>query len=140
MWVARCVGIPICCGRVGFKSPPLSVLSLTCNSLLNVVGCAFCQQQFGAVAGLSVTIPCDHEFGRQNEAPFWIINGIVYELFSIPRNFPFIPVIESYVFLNIPFVYLALNQSTYQCIAFDTNGAVNGSFVQLIVFPSMFSM
>ena len=93
-------------------------------------------QNIGAVAGFSTNIPCD--FGRQEEAPFWIINGTVYELFSIPRNFPFIPVVDSFSTLHIPFVYLALNGITFQCITFDERGADVGELARLTVEdPSM---
>ncbi len=97
------------------------------------LGFGFCQQSQGALSGLSTSIPCyNHE-----ETPFWFINGTVYELFSIPRHFPFIPVVDSYSALTIPYVYLALDQTTFQCAMFGENGLENGTLTQLTVIPSM---
>ena len=91
----------------------------------------------GAVAGLLTSIPCDFS-GILQEAPFWLINGTVYELFSIPRHFPFIPVVESYATLNIPSVPLSISGTTFQCARFNGSGVIRGIPVQLTVVPSMF--
>ena len=90
----------------------------------------------GAVAGLSASIPC--EFGNIiQEAPFWLINGTVYELFSIPRHFPFIPVVDSYSALTIPSAYLELDNTTFQCAILSENGLKLGNASWLHVVQGM---
>lgn len=86
---------------------------------------AFCQgltepSPQGAVTGLSTSIPCDH--GRQVEAPFWFIGGIVYEIFSIPLYFPSIPIVNSYTSLSIPNVTFRVDNIVFRCATFDQNG------------------
>ena len=87
-----------------------------------------------AVAGAStnVNIPCNLVIGE--EAPFWLINDISYELFSIPLYFPYIPTVESFSQLTIPVVPLELNNTHFQCASYDEDGSDHrGTAVLLLV-------
>ena len=82
------------------------------------------QQVQTAVAGVStnINIPCS--LRREDEAPFWYINGTSYELFSIPQFFPYIPVVDSYTHLTIPMIYPELNDTLFRCAHIDNRGIV----------------
>ena len=90
-----------------------------------------------AVAGLStnINIPC--ALGREEEAPFWYINDTTYELFSIPLDFRYIPVVNSYTQLTIPVVVEELSGTLFRCAIYEPSGLVPDSIItQLIVQPS----
>ena len=91
-----------------------------------------------AVAGASTNINIECSLDRQEAAPFWIIDGLVYELFSIPYTFlsGAIPVVNSYSALTIPNVTTELgNVTTFQCALFHESGSVaRGTATRLIVF------
>ena len=107
-----------------------STLLYDCGVFFLVVSCHSIPQ--GAVTGLSTSIPCD--LGRQEEAPFWFINGTVYELFSISRHFPSIPVVNSYTSLLIPNVTRALHNTAFRCATFDRSGNLSsGDAIELMV-------
>lgn len=95
-----------------------------------------------AVEGVSTNINIQCNLGRQGVAPFWIINGSVYELFSIPVTFlPLvtpIPMVESYSALTIPMVTVDLNETTFQCALFSENGVIFGRITRIIVIPSKY--
>ena len=102
--------------------------------MLFLLGFGCCQESQGVVVGLSTSILCSLSARRNiNVAPFWFINGTVYELFSIPRHFPFIPVVDSYSHLTIPNVPLTVDQTTFQCARFSENGLDNGDSITLSV-------
>lgn len=111
-----------------------SVILLFCFLILD---CAFCQgtvRRKAAVVGSRVPIPCD--FGHQTEAPFWVINGIVYELFSIPYNIKFIPNVDKFSELDIPIVYPQLNGFTFQCGTISNDNELElGTLIELIAVP-----
>ena len=67
-----------------------------------------------AVEGVStnINIPCN--LGGEVEAPFWFINGTSHELFSIPLNVPYIPMVDSFAGLTIPVVTLNLSETVFQ--------------------------
>ena len=114
----------------------------------SLLGSVFCQDQIvhggfyvgddgqtliiGAVAGFSIEIPCS--FGRLDQVPIWRINGRVYDLLSIPRNFDFIRSITPSA-LSIPIVYTSLNSTTFQCGTFTRGSTEYGSFMKLLVLP-----
>ena len=83
--------------------------------------------------GFSFTIPCG--FGRLDEAPFWIINDAVYELFSVPRHFPFIPAVTTYSFLTVPIAYRSLDGYTFQCSTFRGDEMELGMISTIRVIP-----
>lgn len=91
------------------------------------------QTEQQAVAGISTNINIECNLGRKNETPFWIIDGTVYELFSIPTTFlpdvspAVIPVVESYSGLTIPLATVELDETTFQCAIFSDSGVVMGS-------------
>ena len=79
----------------------------------------------------NIIIPCS--LGRGEEAPFWIINDIVYELFSVPQYL----IVESFSELTIRVVILDLNNTIFQCALYDENGVVHfGNAIKLTVEPS----
>ena len=88
------------------------------------------QQDQTAVAGTSTNIGIHCDLGRQDEAPFWIINGSIYELFSIPHSFlsnglPIIPTVNSFTRITIPIITTDLNGRTvFQCGLFGDNDVV----------------
>lgn len=87
-----------------------------------------------AVEGVStnINIPCN--LGRREGAPFWFINGTVYELFQIPIFFPSIPNVDSFTHLTIPEVRLELNNTFFQCAILDENDFYRlGNAIKLIV-------
>ena len=107
-----------------------------CTGLLQVCSAQQTQTQT-AVAGVStnINIPCS--LGREEEAPFWYINYTVYELFSIPSSFPYIPVVDSYTQLTIPEVAEELNNTLFRCGHIDDSGdVVFGVPQRLLVVPS----
>lgn len=90
-----------------------------------------------ATEGVStnIFIPCNL---HQDVAPYWIINGLVYELFGIPQSFPFglIPAVDSFTGLLIPTVTLDLDGVTFQCASFNENGMrILGTGTRLIIHP-----
>ena len=90
-----------------------------------------------AVAGVStnINIPC--ALGREEEAPFWYINDTVYELFNIPVDFRYIPVVNSYNQLTIPVVVEELSGTLFQCAIYEPSGLLYDRIItQLIVQPS----
>lgn len=93
-----------------------------------------------AVDGVS-TIKIQCILGRGRTKPFWIINGSVYELFSIPYSFlpevtpPVIPVADNYSSLIIPLATADLNGVTFQCAIFHENGAIFGNITKITVTP-----
>ena len=95
-----------------------------------------------AVAGLSTNIVINCGLGRQDEAPFWVINGSIYELFSIPQSFlsngvPVVPTVDSFERLAIPQVTTDLNRTVFQCDLFGDNGVIiEGQRTKLIVTSS----
>ena len=92
-----------------------------------------------AVAGVSTNIEIPCTVGRQDETPFWYINGSVYELFGIPRSFlpgitpAVIPVVDSYSALQLPMVIVELDRTLFQCAVFNENGRVLGVATRLNV-------
>ena len=90
-----------------------------------------------AVAKIStnINIPC--ALGREEQAPFWYINDTAYELFSIPLDFLYIPVVNSYTQLTIPVVVQELSGTLFQCAIFEPSRLVRDRIInQLIVLPS----
>ena len=82
-----------------------------------------------AVAGVSTNIAIQCDLGWQDEAPFWMINGSIYELFSIPHSFlsngvPVIPTVDSFARITIPQITTDLNETVFQCILFKDNDVV----------------
>ena len=78
------------------------------------------------MAGSSTNIGIRCDLARQDEAPFWMINGSIYELFSIPHSFlsngvPVVPTVDSFARLNIPQVTTDLNGTVLQCGHFGNN-------------------
>lgn len=63
---------------------------------------------------MNVHITCDHGTQRE-DAPFWRINGNVYDIFHVPSYFR----VDSFTHLTIPVVNISLNDSTFQCIFID---------------------
>ena len=95
-----------------------------------------------AVAGISRNINIQCNLGRQETAPFWIINGSILELFSIPQTF--LPgtmlVVNGFAGLTIPVVTTDLDGVTFQCGTYNEDGMiVLGSGTRLIVLPSKYS-
>ena len=90
-----------------------------------------------AVAGVStnINIPCS--LGREEEAPFWYINDTVYELFSIPSNFLYIPVVDSYTQLSIPEVAEELNHTVFTCGHIDDSGELVSGVPQRLIVQSL---
>lgn len=79
-----------------------------------------------------INIRCNR--GRGEQAPFWFINHTLHELFSIPIEFPFIPIVDSYTTLTIPVVTAELNNTFFQCVVIETNGeVVYGTNVRLLI-------
>jgi hypothetical protein len=90
-----------------------------------------------AVEGVSMNIIISCTL-RLDVAPFWIINGSVYELFSIPQNFLFgvIPVVDTFSALIIPQVTTDLTGLVFQCASFNAGGmTILGVATRLIVVP-----
>ena len=58
----------------------------------------------------NVDILCNH--GTQREAPFWRINGKVYDVFHVPIYFR----VDSYSSLTIPVVHNSFDGYTFQCV------------------------
>ena len=90
------------------------------------------------VAGISTNVNIECSLGRQEAAPFWQINGTVYELFSISCAFFFgvIPVVNSYSSLTIPRLTVELNGTDFQCIVFSEDRVIYATKTRLRVFPS----
>jgi hypothetical protein len=103
------------------------------------------QQQIAdqvAVEGLStnIIIPCTL---RLDVAPLWIINGSVYELFSIPQIFlrGTIPEVSSFAALVIPQVFLNLTGLTFQCASFGDDGTTTlGAASRLVVIGKRYGV
>ena len=97
-----------------------------------------------AVAGVSTNIGIQCELARQDEAPFWMINGSIYELFSIPHSFlsngvPVIPTVNSFARLTIPRVTTDLNGTVFQCGLFGNNGVIlDGQRTRLVIRSKWF--
>ena len=93
-----------------------------------------------AVEGLStnIIIPCNLQL---DVAPFWIVNGSVYELFNIPLSLPYvIPVVDRFTGLTIPVVTLDLDEIIFQCATFNENGrTILGGGIRLRVHPGTLS-
>jgi hypothetical protein len=108
-----------------------------------ISGCfvALSQQQIAeqvAVERLSRNINIECAL-RLDVAPFWIINGSVYELFSIPQNFMrgTIPEVNSFAVLVIPQVFLNLTGLLFQCASFSDDGTMTlGAASRLVVIQS----
>ena len=95
-----------------------------------------------AVAGVSTNIGIQCELARQDEAPFWMINGSIYELFSIPHSFlsngvPVIPTVNSFARITIPQVTADLNRTVFQCGLFRDNDVVLDSQRTRLIVTSM---
>ena len=90
------------------------------------------------VAGISTNVNIECNLGRQEAAPFWQINGTVYELFSISCAFFFgvIPVVNSYSSLTIPRLTVELNGIDFQCIVFSEDRVIYATKTRLRVIPS----
>ena len=84
----------------------------------------------------NISIPCN--LGLQGTKPFWIINGFVYDVFSIPYAFPAIPVVKSYSSLTIPLVTTDFNGTTFQCAINTENGVIFGRSTRIKVVSSTF--
>ena len=81
------------------------------------------------MAGVSTNIVINCDLARQDEAPFWMINGSIYELFSIPHSFlsngvPVIPTVNSFATITIPQVTTDLSGTVFQCGLFEDNDLV----------------
>jgi hypothetical protein len=100
------------------------------------------QQQFVDVvtiegSSINVFIPCTLDL---YVAPFWIINGSVYDFLSIPRTFlsGAIPAVNSFVGIVLPQVNLELDGVTFVCATFREDGTrVLGGGTRLIVHPGL---
>jgi hypothetical protein len=85
----------------------------------------------------NIFIPCTL---NQNAAPFWIINGSVYDFLSIPQTFlsGAIPAVNSFNGIVLPQVTLQLNGVTFVCATFREDGTrVLGGGTRLIVHPGL---
>jgi len=71
-----------------------------------------------------------------------MINGSVYELFSIPYNFvskagtSIILEVNGYSSLTIPAITVDLNETTFQCASFNNDGVILRCETRLIVYAS----
>ena len=86
-----------------------------------------------------INIPCS--LGRQEEAPFWYIDGDAYELFSIPQDYlpggdAVISVVNSYASLTVPLVTSVLDGVVFQCATFGGTGLIRATGTRLRVLPS----
>ena len=92
-----------------------------------------------AVEGIStnINIPCN--LGRLRAAPLWKINGILYELTSLPSYI----IVESFSLITIPTVTIGLNNTTYQCVIYDEdrpNNLLPGIITRLIVISGIIAL
>ena len=89
-----------------------------------------------AIEGSSTNINILCDLGRQRAAPLWRINGILYELTSLPSYIT----VDSFSIITIPIVTIDLNNTTYQCVSYDEDSPNNlrlGTTTRLIVVPGM---
>lgn len=91
--------------------------------------------QFGMSVNVTCSLPSTSE--AQTYAPFWFINETAYELLSIPRNFPFIPTVKSYLSLTIPHIDLDVNMTLFQCATFNGSGFEFGTSQLILVNSSL---
>ena len=87
-----------------------------------------------AVEGVStnIIIPCNLQL---DVAPFWIVNGSVYELFN-SLLYGLIPVVGRFTGLTIPVVTQDLDGIIFQCATFNENGrTILGGGIRLRVQP-----